>query len=525
MYEETHSPFLSQGNDFLDQSCSGFAHHEHRVFHDYDHPDLVTEHVCLFNSCSNWQTLNIRLRQNRDLNRRCDSVCRFLPREATHYAVNIEAPRSFIISCEALLVDRLVWPGYKDRHPWDVTPDSIEMATSQAPWTIETYAQPDHELVELAWALGQVNTDSPASVAERAIQPVTTSTRVRAARGLINFKKTWLYANSRLPPFMPPMVVYMPTWRLLCLAAQASLSVYNRPRGEEREHFINANWQNSTKAMVLQSRPIDDQNVIVFAIRGSQLNFVDWSINFRPEPTSTAGFLDDAGNACHAGFLTVAKAMISPVAARLRQLLEQNPSRTASSLLITGHSAGGAIAALLYAHMLSHSVESELHTLTGCFKRVHCITFGAPPLTLLPLSRPSNCKKSIFMAIVNEGDPIARAEKAYVLSLARVLAAPAPQLAKPQRSFKKFSTQFLKGAKPSQVAPYWPLPAATLSNAGRIIVIREKPGSDTKLQAVSTTDEQLRDVLFGDPAMHAMALYKERTDQLAISAVTGSNVT
>ena len=58
--------------------------------------------------------------------------------------------------------------------------------------------------------------------------------------------------------------------------------------------------------------------------------------------------------------------MIKPVAARLRTMLEEDPSRAACSLLITGHSAGGAVASLLYAHMFSKTVESELNILTGC---------------------------------------------------------------------------------------------------------------------------------------------------------------
>ncbi len=57
--------------------------------------------------------------------------------------------------------------------------------------------------------------------------------------------------------------------------------------------------------------------------------------------------------------------MIKPVAARLRGLLEEDPSRAGSSLLITGHSAGGAVASLLYAHMIGRTVQSELNVLTG----------------------------------------------------------------------------------------------------------------------------------------------------------------
>ena len=58
--------------------------------------------------------------------------------------------------------------------------------------------------------------------------------------------------------------------------------------------------------------------------------------------------------------------MIKPVAARIRALLEEDPSRTSGSLLLTGHSAGGAVASLLYAHMLSRAVVSELKHVTEC---------------------------------------------------------------------------------------------------------------------------------------------------------------
>ena len=40
-------------------------------------------------------------------------------------------------------------------------------------------------------------------------------------------------------------------------------------------------------------------------------------------------------------------------------------------------------------------------------------------------------------------------------------------------------------------------------------------------QAVQLTDEELRSVVFGDPAMHSMALYKQRIDALMFAAVSG----
>lgn len=69
----------------------------------------------------------------------------------------------------------------------------------------------------------------------------------------------------------------------------------------------------------------------------------------------------------------------------------------------------------------------------------------------------------------------------------------------------------------------WEVPPATLSNAGRIVLIRGKPGNRRAIEAVQVTDEELRDVIFGDPAMHPMELYKSRIDELAVAAVTGKS--
>lgn len=275
--------------------------------------------------------------------------------------------------------------------------------------------------------------------------------------------------------------------------------------------------------------------------------------------------------------------MIKPVAARLRQLLQENPSRRSHSLLITGHSAGGAVAALLYSHMLSTSaaVQSELNSLTQCFKRVHCITFGTPPVSLLPLQKPAShdrpeLKKSLFLSFVNEGDPVARADKAYVRSLLDLFATPSPVttaakianstalvkskcsssalpvLVPPSAKGKKSSTSLVsskasKMNKPSKSkaergtadgpqtasGPVWELPPCTLSNAGRLVVLRSgdprarlkgKKTTEERLNegvvAQIVTDEQLRTVIWGDPVCHLMKLYAGRLEILAVNAVT-----
>ena len=408
------------------------------------------------------------------------------------------------------------------------------------------------------------------------------------------WSKVSVYTNSTLPVDLPPLRVYIPTWPMICLAAQYSANAYKSPQSSrERATFVSADARLGTKAMVMKSVPCDDKKTLVFAIRGtSTLSLRDWNVNLHTAPVSPAGFLDDEGNLCHAGFLRVAKAMVKPIAMRLRTLLEENPSRASCSLLITGHSAGGAVAALLFSHMLS-STKSELSILTSCFKRVHCVTFGSPPVSLLPLSKP-NAKqfhKSLFFSFMNEGDPVVRAEKGYIRSLVDLLSSPLPVVPRPgkgatakksffglQQSVSKLdlgltkldlvvpssmcSATHLKGrntgpnaARPNTTStapphdarhPYsniWPVPTATLSNAGRLVMMRvprqpaqnARRGSElqrttsnrweknnlSSVTAHTVTDEQLRQVIFGDPSMHAMEVYLRRVDMLALKAVTG----
>ena len=82
----------------------------------------------------------------------------------------------------------------------------------------------------------------------------------------------------------------MPSYPLLCLAAQYSQRVYTKPAGRERETHVDANWKMGTKAMVIKSVPVEDMNTIVFAIRGSQ-TFMDWAVNLNSAPVSPGEFL------------------------------------------------------------------------------------------------------------------------------------------------------------------------------------------------------------------------------------------
>lgn len=46
------------------------------------------------------------------------------------------------------------------------------------------------------------------------------------------------------------------------------------------------------------------------------------------------------------------------------------------------------------------------------------------------------------------------------------------------------------------------------------------PGIENDVKAEITNDEQLRNVVFGDPVMHMMKVYARRVEVLATKAVT-----
>lgn len=357
------------------------------------------------------------------------------------------------------------------------------------------------------------------------------------ARRANYFRKVYSYSNSRLSFSLPPLKLYLPTYPLLCLAAQYSRLVYDKH--ESSPNYISPDWRTGTKATVIQSVPLDDVQTIVLAIRGTQ-TIRDWTINLRTGPKSPREFLDDPSNLCHSGFLSVAKKMVRPVAARLRALLEERPGRASYSLLLTGHSAGGAVASLLYCHMLSERDEaaSELTHLRAFFKRIHCITFGAPPISIKPLQKPARTqyRKFVFFSFINEGDPVPRAEKTYVRSLLDLYLSPLPAPA---------SQQQRPGKDKHKTKMIWPIPLPTLSPAGRLVLLRAREMERTAglgirgalstharqsiesavnreedVEAYGVTNGQLQDAVFGDPLMHVMDLYARRIEILAVAAVT-----
>ncbi|CEJ92914.1 hypothetical protein VHEMI08541 [[Torrubiella] hemipterigena] len=310
------------------------------------------------------------------------------------------------------------------------------------------------------------------------------------------FDKILLYENARVSLSLPPCFLPSSSWKIVLLAAHYSNVSYQS--SSSRESVIASDRRSNTKAMLVKAIPSATSTTIVIAVRGTS-SLKDWMTNMQYEPEQPGLFLRDQENAIHSGFLGAARAMMPSVASHLQDMIRQQSLSQASppsyTLVISGHSAGGAIAALLYSHMLSAS-SSPLSSLAGLFHRIHCITFGAPPLSLLPLT--THYQKSMFLSFVNEGDAVTRAEMPYMRSLLDLLAAPAPK-----RSRR------------------WPIPENALCNAGKIVVLRQPGKRKDKMElaegveAVLCKESNLRGVVFGNPLCHLMDVYEERVNKLA----------
>lgn len=346
-------------------------------------------------------------------------------------------------------------------------------------------------------------------------------------------KKAALFKNSRLSPELPTFSTDLPTWSMVCRAAKASQDCYDSQALTRRGTYTPANTSRDIKAMIVDDQRIDGSRFIIISIRGTQSqSLTDWSVNTTANPTKPVGILDDEENACHAGFLQVTKAMAGRVATQL----QQHPALAeAPSLLFTGHSAGGAIAALLYSHMLSTSVNSELTTLANQFTSINCITFGAPPVSQTPLLRCDHMP-GVFLAFANEGDLVVRmSNSAYFKSLAKLMTASPPSstasaVAPPPVKVVRGSrgAAVYRQAAPAppptpwEELPLWPTPAPSLTNAGEIILLRD--GHTGSATASPVTSEDLNEVIFGDLTQHTIEMYLRRVKELALSAMLGRDL-
>ncbi|RYP56593.1 hypothetical protein DL769_009904 [Monosporascus sp. CRB-8-3] len=251
------------------------------------------------------------------------------------------------------------------------------------------------------------------------------------------------------------------TWRLIELAARESTDVYYK------SVKLSPNYPG------FELKPGQDlkrilgtvtDRVLVVSIRGS-VSITDWLVNGNGEPI----FSEDLGEATakyHKGFLAIAEAMQERLAERIlatvAKLKSQMPEAPEDiDLLLTGHSAGGAMAQLFYAVAALESSRRAIAAMAPDFRRVHCIVIGAPPITTIPIDPPRRdpFQSGTFLSIINEGDPVPLMQQDYVQALLEVF------VLSPEELEKKYPNGFK-------------VPDPVLRVSGPCIVLHNNDASD-----------------------------------------------
>jgi hypothetical protein len=209
----------------------------------------------------------------------------------------------------------------------------------------------------------------------------------------------------------------------------------------------------------------------------------------------------------HSGFLYVAQSMAPDVLSAIRSYTEP-----LDRICFTGHSAGGAVASLLYLnYQLSQSLGmvpplqlvwnflvGNIALTVGIEVPADCITFAAPPSLSIPdISATLSSRDTQFLAFVAHGDPVPRADRPFVRQLLQI-----------------YSTS---SDDPETAAFQFDPPE--LFNAGNTIVLFDNnaDGDEDDIVAVEAT-AGIGEFLWGNVKMHNMKVYLELLSSLQAGA-------
>lgn len=270
----------------------------------------------------------------------------------------------------------------------------------------------------------------------------------------------------------------------------------------------------------------------------------------------------------HTGFLTCALALLPTLQRDIAEQLSSDPS--ISNVVFTGHSAGGAVASLLFLHFVTAAIATTATTATtsspqsstqpreaGVVKgrekvKYSLLTFGsAPCVTISDVGRRILGSKrekgtvGVMMALINEYDMVSRADKAYIRSVVDLYRGryglPPLTISTPgQRviaggGIPKLEAGLDIGSETSETERMWHLPRPVFHLVGDIIVFRlcfgeemgtEDDGDDEgellerevgqkpTLKADLVPTEEFTKLVFCDIGVHRRTAYLERVGML-----------
>ncbi|PIG84970.1 hypothetical protein AARAC_010899 [Aspergillus arachidicola] len=275
-----------------------------------------------------------------------------------------------------------------------------------------------------------------------------------------------------------------------------------------------------------------DLPVLVVAIRGSA-SAVDHMVNANYEPRTANDFIDisrltpenNTTLQAHSGFLNSAKALDKTVSQRINMYIRENASNY-SHVLFTGHSAGGAVASLLF---LRYLAQENLYAGT----RFSCITFGAPPVVTVPLleSPMTGISSGVCLNIINEFDPVTRADGSYkhcLVDLIHSMYNQQPSLPRSEPSSTTVDSLFTDDSESFSKGKDWPVLPSIYSHVGPriVLLLRVKTSlkeSSLRLRAIEVPRADFDRLLFCRVAVHRRVCYGERVELITKGELNGRN--
>ncbi|RDW66954.1 hypothetical protein BP5796_09703 [Coleophoma crateriformis] len=295
------------------------------------------------------------------------------------------------------------------------------------------------------------------------------------------------YSNHKLPDKLTPCHFSYLDWQKVCLAAQAAKSIHKMTPTSGDALFFPGSTFGTFKSFAVSKNTYSGAQYLIVAIRATRTTW-DWMVNLNAEPTEYTEF----GNRfkCHRGFLLVAQNMKASVEKSIMEHLSTLVGPT--NVIFAGHSAGAAVAQLLFTFIRTHPAADLVANVLGPnVSQMDCITFGGPPTSFPPLPIPPSC---LFLDFKNEGDPVTLAQPDYIESLLQAYV-----------------------LKPPRTSSVWAVPGPLYYSSGDQILLRDVAGEDSDEEhpaAFRVDHDETKSIIFGNPVRHSMSLYLKRVETI-----------
>ncbi|KAI9158138.1 Lipase class 3 [Paramyrothecium foliicola] len=331
------------------------------------------------------------------------------------------------------------------------------------------------------------------------------------------------------------------TAQLLLAACQCSSLVYDpmaQPGHDLRPVMSRAPSATGTeKAFSIWK--MDSTKTLIVSVRGTA-SVADHMVNLNADPKRTSPLFELSNTPipvlAHGGFMTCAKVLLPLLLDEIGRQVELDPKL--STVVLTGHSAGGAVSSLLFLHLMSRT-PAKFASL-----KISLVTFGSAPVISSDLTEAiaKHSNVGFALAFVNEYDIVPRADRLYIRSLVNLYRSRygLPSVAAGVRTGKDSDLVLSEPSSPatsssdqqsSILRENWDLPSPTYQVIGEIVVLQlrvsrastshDESGTralpSANVRATKITHTEFGGLLFCDLGVHKRKTYLQRMEMLNTS--------